>query len=551
MSSTILARHLREAIHINRHGPILWPALRAFLSVLTPLLVLLGLDRLDLVAGAVFGALTSVYCRSEPYRNQTRSLAAVAAGMVIAVGLGDAIALADVAPWQHRLLVVTGTAVVGAVATAATTAVKLGAPGGLIFSFATGACANLAITPADVAPQLAVCAVSGAFAWLICTVGAAFAGLRPQRRAVASALEATAAYLSNRSDVLARHRSAVAVETAWTRLALVGGRQRDTAEHQRLIQTTEICEVLGGSGRAASETIRSLRETAAGIRKGDSPASPGYAREESAAVPALPPSRWCTIRGVLLAAVRPGKGSGSWLVPFALRVGIAALLAGVLADLLDTGHIYWAGVSAVSVLQATSTSRSVPRMLQRVAGTVGGVLLGLVLLSLHPAVWVIILLLAALQWAVEATMPVNYAFGLLFATPVALLVSGMMTQTSPAQLVSSRLWATLLGAAVAVLVAWLAPHGAWLARLRDSLARVRELTELPRTDPERLRKALIELHDAYETAAGEVPESQLPTEELLAVSRDAYKLLDGGELSPPARRGLLRRNPLQGGPVRG
>ncbi|KGI80253.1 fusaric acid resistance protein [Actinopolyspora erythraea] len=534
MSSTILARHLRETVHLNRHGPIVWPAMRAFLSVLTPLLVLLWLDRLDLVAGAVFGALTSVYCRSEPYRNQTRSLAAVAAGMVVAVGVGDAIALADVAPWQHRLLVVTGTAVVGALATAATTAVKLGAPGGLIFSFATGACANLAITPAEVAPHLAVCAVSGAFAWIVCVTGAMFAGLRPQRRAVAAALEATAAYLSDRSDVLARHRSAVAVETAWARLALVGRRQRDTEEHSELIQTAEICEVLGASGRAASETVRSLRETATRIRAGESPGSPGYARQESAAVPALPPSRWHTIREVLLAAVRPGRGSGSWLWPFAARVGVAALLAGLLADLLDIGHIYWAGVSAVSVLQATSTSRSVPRMLQRVAGTLGGVLIGLALLSTHPAVWVLILLLAALQWGAELTVTVNYAFGLLFATPVALLVSGLMTPDTPAQLASSRLWATLLGAAVAVLVAWLSPHGAWLARLRGSLARVRELTELPRSDPERLRKALIELHDAYETAAGEVPESQLPTEELLAVSRRAYKLLDtGGLLGQP------------------
>ncbi|SDQ95121.1 FUSC family protein [Actinopolyspora saharensis] len=535
MSSTILARHLGETLHLNRRGPFLWPAARAFLSVLAPLGLLFQLGRIDLVGGAVFGALTSVYCRSDPYRNQIRALAAVAAGMLLAVGLGDLIAVAGLEPRQQHLAAILGTAVVGALATAATTAAKLGPPGGLIFSFATGACANMTLEPAEVPAHLLACAISGAFAWSICALGAWWAGLRPQRRAVATALEATAAHLANRTDLMTRHRAAVAIETAWTRLPLVGGRKHDTAEYRELIQAVEICEVLLGSRRVASATVRSLRSTAERIRAGSTPHPPGYARSETPLAPPLPPSRWRAVREVLLAAVRPRRAPGNWLLPFALRVGAAALLAGVLAELLGIGHAYWGAVSAVSVLQATSTSRSVPRMLQRVAGTLGGVLIGLALLSEHPPVWVMLLLLAVLQWGAEATVTINYAFGLLFATPVALLVSGLMSSAPPEQLVASRLWATLLGAAVAVLVARLAPHGAWLARMHESLRLVGELTELRGVvPPDQLRASLIELHDAYETAAGEVPDTLLPTEELLTVSRRAYRLLDE---HAPARSG--------------
>ncbi|WP_258175366.1 FUSC family protein [Actinopolyspora mortivallis] len=536
MSSAILARHLGETLRLNRNGPIFWPALRSFLSVLLPLATLFQLDRMDLVAGAVFGGLTSVYCRSEPSRHQIRSLAVVAAGMVVAVALGDLIALWGLPSGRQQLVAVVGTAVVGAVATAATTAARVGAPGGLIFAFATGACANLSLSPDELPAHLTVCALSGAFAWGVCSLGAVLAGLRPQRRAVAAALEATAAHLAN-PDLDGRHRAAVAIENARTRLPLVSARRRESTEYRELVRAVEVCEVLLGASRVARATVWSLRATAERVRTGQPLHPPGYARPDRPLGPGPPPSRWWAVREVLLATARPRRGTGTWLLPFAARVGTAALISGVAAQLLGLGHTYWAAVSAVSVLQATSTSRSVPRMLQRVAGTLGGVVLGMLLLSLHPRVWVIILLLAALQWAAEMTVTINYAFGLLFVTPVALLVGGMMSSAPPEELAASRLWTTLLGAAVAVLVARLAPHRAWLVRVRDALDRVRRLVELGGAAPrQQLRQALVELHDAYDTAAGEVPDEHLPTEELLRVSRRAYRLLDERDYPSPRPR---------------
>ncbi|GAB3281933.1 hypothetical protein GCM10027563_11610 [Parasphingorhabdus pacifica] len=491
--------------------------------MIVPLVVLLQLDRLDLLAGAIFGALTSVYCRGEPCGQQARTLAAVAVTMVLAVALGDLIAVYAAGHAWHEAIALLVTALVGAVATAIATTVKIGPPGGLIFTFATGACSHLALGTGDLAPHIATAALSAAFAWAISIAGAAVIGLRPQRRCVAAALDAVATHLETRPDLTTRHHAAVAIETARENLARVGRKDRETPAHLELVRATEASEALlssenpaavAGDAHAAAEAIR-RDESCRGLL-GEDTSRPLKA-------PA-PTSRWRVIRSVLVAALRPGK-PGTWLVPYAFRVGAAALLAGTAANLLGIGHAYWAAVSAVSVLQATSTSTSVPRMVQRMLGTVFGVLIGLAVLSAEPALWAIIIVLAVLQWAAEMTVLANYALGLLFATPLALLVSSFGSAEAPGELAADRLWATLLGAVIAVGVAWLLPHRAWLARVHAALDRVRGLSS-SEADPKELRAALVELHEAYDVARGEMSETRLPTEELLDASHHAYVLLD-------------------------
>ena len=534
MSGTVLTRNLRDSFRLRKIEAFAWPAARAFLSMLVPLAVLLQVGRLDLVAGAVFGALTSVYCRAEPYRQQARALAVVAVTMVLAVLVGDVIAVSAAGSAFHEPLALVATAVVGAVTTAVATAVKIGAPGGLIFTFATGACAHLALPASVLGWHVLVTALSAAFAWAVSVLGARAAGLNPQRRTVAHALEATAAHLAARPDLDSRHRAVVAVEKAWQSVALVVDRQRSSSEHRELVRAVESCEALLTPDNGRDIAVADVRAAARELRKHGRCDGVLTGERVSPAVPEMPPSRWRVIRDVLRATVRPGRHAHGWLVPYAVRVGFAALLAGVVANALGIGHAYWAEISAVSVLQATSTATSVPRMVQRVSGTVFGVLIALGLLSANPAPWVIIILLAVLQWGAEMTVTVNYTFGLLFATPVALLVSGLTSPADPGELASSRLLATLLGAALAVAVAWLLPHRAWLSRVHTELGRVRELTRGEPVPAARLRRALVELHEAYEIAAGEVPHSRLPTEELRELSHRAYDLLDsssgsGGE----------------------
>ncbi|WP_338603275.1 FUSC family protein [Saccharopolyspora sp. SCSIO 74807] len=529
MPTTVLTRNVSDAFRLRPGGPLAWPAGRALLSMAVPLGVLLAIGRLDLLPGAVFGALTSVHCRNEAHPRQARTLGVVAIGMVAAVTTGDLIAVfAGGQPW-HEPIAMLATALAGAIGTVAATAVKIGPPGGLIFTFAVGACSHLPLQAAGLGAHFLTIVASTAFAWTVTVLGTAASGLNPQRRAVAAALDATADALADRADLALRHRAAVAVETAWNGVALVGRRQRDTGPHRDLVRAVENCEALL-SPDAPAVQVHEVRTAAREVRAGRPFAEP-HGRESAPAVPPTPVSRWWIIRDVLRAALLPHRVK-SWLMPYAARVVLAALLAGVAAGLLGIEQTYWAAVSAVSILQATSTAGSVPRMLQRVCGTVLGVLVAVAVLHAGPPVWVLVVLLAVLQWGAEMTVTVNYAFGLLFATPVALLVSALGTASDPGVLGWNRFWATLLGAAIAVAVAWALPNRAWLSRVQAALTRVRRLSESRPLQPARLRSALVELHEAHDVAAGEVRPSELPTEELLELSHRAYALLD----ATPARR---------------
>ncbi|EIF00150.1 hypothetical protein SacglDRAFT_03288 [Saccharomonospora glauca K62] len=525
----MLLRDLPHTFRIRRTGPLLWPACRALLAMIVPLGVLLVLDRLDLVAAAVFGALTSVYSRNDPYRRQLRTLAAVGVGMVLAVTVGDLVAVTVGGSAAHVVVALLATALVGALATMACTAVGAGAPGGLMFAFATGACAHLPLSAGDLPAHLGIAVASAALAWTVSYAGARVRGLKPQREAVARALEATAAHLDSPAGLETRHRAAVAVDRAMNCVAEAGTRHRASAELVALTRAVATCESVLVEGEPHEPDPASLRRFAHAVRRGVPP-HPTAEGEPTEPFPrALPESRGRTLRELGVAALRPGRHPSAWLLPYAARVGVAAFAAGVLTHLVGIGHAYWAAVSAVSVLQATSTSTSVPRMVQRVAGTVFGALLGLALLGAHPAAWAVVLLIALLQWGAEMTVTVNYAFGLFFATPVALLVSALGSSAPPHELVADRTGATLVGAAVAVLVARLAPKRAWLSRVELALSEVRRLAAAERPDPARLRAALLELHEAYDIAAGEVPAERLPTEELLTVSHHAYRVLDGRE----------------------
>jgi uncharacterized membrane protein YccC len=90
-------------------------------------------------------------------------------------------------------------------------------------------------------------------------------------------------------------------------------------------------------------------------------------------------------------------------------------------------------------------------------GTILGVGVAALVLSLHLVhVWAV-LLIAALQVLAELFVARNYAFALLFITPLALMMGKMVHASPEGQLVLDRLLETVLGALVAVVVLLLVP----------------------------------------------------------------------------------------------
>lgn len=154
----------------------------------------------------------------------------------------------------------------------------------------------------------------------------------------------------------------------------------------------------------------------------------------------------------------------------ALRYGLAALVAGSLANVLGIGHPGWAMVAAIAPLSGPDTPGRVLRGLHRVAGTAMGLVVAAGLLSLHLDGWEVVAVVVVLQTVTELFVGRNYGFAMIFITPMALLMTTMVTATPTFALVRDRGVETLVGAVVGVGMAFLASeHRAAVRAARSAL----------------------------------------------------------------------------------
>ncbi|WP_461143009.1 FUSC family protein [Salinifilum aidingensis] len=554
MPRTVLLRDVRQTFRLAPAEATTWPAVRAGLAVLLPLLVLLATDRLDLMAGSLFGSFVTLHGRDEPYPRRARTLACVGLGLVASVAIGGLVSAAIADPVWREAVSAVALAAVAAAATAASNAVRLGPPGGLIFSFAVGACAHLPLTWPAFGQLVAVSLGSAVLGWSLCLSGALVDPFAPLRRAAGRTARQVAAHVDN-GDERGWQSAAVAVRDAWHALSDSTRAQRSHPTFARLTRAVAACEAALTVPAPNPEVAQRLRELGRSPgRRGDTgPVGAGIVGTsgtgDTAAVDAagtrasaarLPRRR--VLRGAA-AAVRGGRHhEWGWVLASGARVGVASLLAAGLANLLGTGHAYWAAVSAVAVLQVTSAARSLPRLLQRSTGTVLGVLIGACVLHLDPAAWVGVVLVAAFQWAAEMVVLRNYWMGVLFATPVALLAGTLPLPQAADGVAASRLLATVLGALVAIVVARALPNRtAAAARFERALHRLRRLLEDPAPDLGRITVALAELRDAHEALTGESARTREHEELLSSALRQASRRLDPGlaerHLPQPPRSG--------------
>ncbi|GAB3518914.1 FUSC family protein [Arthrobacter monumenti] len=149
-----------------------------------------------------------------------------------------------------------------------------------------------------------------------------------------------------------------------------------------------------------------------------------------------------------------GQRSRGWnvLLIHALRYLVAAGIAGSIATMAGIGHSYWAMVAAVVPIAAPTLTGRLTRAVHRIIGTLGGVGVTAVILSLPLEAWHIVLLIVALQFLAEMFVMRHYTLALFFITPLALLMSYVVTQGDPVQLLVDRTVETVIGALVGVVV---------------------------------------------------------------------------------------------------
>lgn len=161
---------------------------------------------------------------------------------------------------------------------------------------------------------------------------------------------------------------------------------------------------------------------------------------------------------------RPRIGPVAW--EMTATVGTAALLAGVAGVLLVGTHWYWAMVGAVAAVGGAHVTARLIRGVQRLTGTLLGVLIAAGLLALQLPPWLVIVVAVALQAGAELFVGRNYGIAMLFITPLALLMVSLASPVAPAMLLRDRVVETVIGVAVGTVVAIVSavlrrrsPHG--------------------------------------------------------------------------------------------
>lgn len=151
-----------------------------------------------------------------------------------------------------------------------------------------------------------------------------------------------------------------------------------------------------------------------------------------------------------------------------IRVGIATLIAGTAALALGLDHTYWSVAFAALVLhQGGSRAAQTVRGLQRLIGTLAGLGIYAVVLWWNPSGFWLVLLVFALQFAIEMMIVRNYAAAVVFITPIALTIATAGSPTSePGRLILERGIDTLLAVVVALTVLWLIGRGSSLLLVR-------------------------------------------------------------------------------------
>jgi uncharacterized membrane protein YgaE (UPF0421/DUF939 family) len=412
--------------------------------------VLVGWLAGDLGAGltATLGGFTALYGSGRPYLNRAVLLAAVAAGLSAAVGLGI---------WAASITWV-GVVTVAAIATAATllcNALEVGPPGAYQFALVCAAGTGLYAGHQDPVRSALLVLAGGCFAWVAHMAGAVFGPRAPEQSAVTAGGLAVADYvdaITTSGEDAARHRAAQAMHEAWKNLISRQPRHLPPSATVRRLRdlTRDLHLVFADAMSAASSNTPLDPSTSTTAR---ALAGRAFDRAGSGAA-ATPIEKFPLGRPTARALVRLNLQSGSRARLVVIRVGVATIVAGGLAGMLGLEHAYWAMTAAVLVLhQGLDRRRTTQRALERFVGTWAGLLLAAAVLATHPhALWLVAVIMA-LNFLVELTVVRNYTLAVVFITAVALVIStGAHGTANLGALMLARGVDTAVGCAVALAV---------------------------------------------------------------------------------------------------
>ncbi|MGZ5243188.1 MAG: FUSC family protein [Bacteroidia bacterium] len=144
----------------------------------------------------------------------------------------------------------------------------------------------------------------------------------------------------------------------------------------------------------------------------------------------------------------------------AVIIGIFMFVSLLSGHLLELQNPYWVPISCLAVMQGVTLHHIWQRGFQRILGTLAGLALTWIILSLNSTPLSICLSIIALQFIVELLIVRNYALAVLFITPMTILLSeaGNPIIFNPDKLIFVRFWDIALGSFIGAIGGWFIHH---------------------------------------------------------------------------------------------
>jgi uncharacterized membrane protein YccC len=535
---------IMDAFRINTKVPSPWKdAIEAGLSCVIPLLVGLAIGHFVYGLMAVIGGFIYLYGSNEPYGKRGVKLFTVMIANALAFGL--AAWATSVSFWSGTLML----AFVSALSVYICEALSVPVPSAFFFIMSASLGTSMPAPLSHLALPVGLIFLGGIPAWLIAMYGWLSNPHRPEARAVAGAYRDLAAWMAAvGTDRLhaAQHQAAVALREAEAVVAPAGMPRRDRGIYVRLMRLNEQADnvfsaiialtaernepvdpKLTAAVRALADAVDDADRAASLTMPqpaGDSPVEAALHRELAKALaiagddaPDHLVPRAEVPRGNIGAALRGALSRHSLVVPKALRIAAVLIIAAVVAHAWGTQRPYWVYLTCAAVMAGPSVAATVHRAIQRTIGTIVGAVVGAFMLSLHPSAIYVALTFGVLQVLAQLTIVRNYAFAIMFFTPLGLLlVHAGHPDLSTNYLVSARLTDILLGCALGLigtmLFGWRTSSKRVPVLLDDAIEREQRLLTALRTGQRQetelqrrsLRTSLINLRVMYDTAVNEM-----------------------------------------------
>lgn len=373
---------------------------------------------------ATLGAFAALYGSGRPYRHRAALLAEIGAGFVVCVVGGVAAASAS-SVWPG-VFVAAGIAFV---ASFLCSALIVGPPGAFIFALVCAAATNMREQSTHIGAIAAAVAAGAAISWVLQMAGALWRPHWPEENSLEAAAQAVAGYIDATAQGeadLQRHTTALALHEAWLNLVArqPGRAQPDDRLHRLRALSRELHRIFGAAIATAGKADRDPQAAAQARAIAAMAADPPEVPANDAL---YKPLAYITAREMLAMSLR----WGSTPMRIALRVGVAALIAGGIGALMGLDRAYWAIATAVLMLyQGLDLTRAMQRGLERTLGTFAGLGLAAALLAFHPQGLVLAAIVMVLQFAIEMVVIRNYALATVFITPIALVVAEAATPSA-------------------------------------------------------------------------------------------------------------------------